>query len=125
MLQHVSIEVHPDDVARSIELWEAIGFAVVNAPGEINPWVTWLERRGTQIHLIHSEQPTIPSLGHPAVVAEPFDETLRRVAAAGFELEEHRELWGARRSFVIGPGGHRTELMESAPPPSPGVGPGG
>ena len=125
MLQHVSIEVHPDDVPRTIELWNAIGFAEVEAPGPINPYVTWLERRGTQIHLIHSEQPSIPALGHPAVVAEPFDEVLDRVRAAGFELEEHRELWAARRWFVIGPGGHRTELMESAPPPSVAVPAGG
>jgi hypothetical protein len=125
MLQHVSIEVHPGDVPRTVELWEAIGFRVVEAPGEINPYVTWLERKGTQIHLIHSEEPTIPALGHPAVVAEPYDEVLENVRAGGFELEEHRELWGARRWFVVGPGGHRTELMESAPPASTAVGDGG
>ena len=125
MLQHVSIEVHPEDVPRTVALWRAIGFEPVEAPGPINPYVTWLERRGTQIHLIHNEDATIPILGHPAVVAEPYDEVLGRVRRAGFELEEHQELWGARRWFVIGPGGHRTELMESPPPPSSAVGDGG
>jgi hypothetical protein len=118
VLQHVSIEVHPDDVGRSVEFWEAIGFTQVEAPGPINPYVTWLEREGTQVHLIHSEEPTIPVLGHAAVVASPFEETVARVTAAGFEVEEHDELWGARRSFAIGPGGHRVELMESPPPRS-------
>jgi hypothetical protein len=116
MLQHVSIEVLPGDVERTVEFWEAIGFTRIEAPGPINPYVTWLEREGTQIHLIHSEEPTIPVLGHAAVVASPFDETIARVSAAGFEVEEHRELWGARRSFAIGPGGHRVELMEAPPP---------
>ena len=120
MLQHVSIEVHPDDVPRTIELWRRSASSV-EAPGPINPYVTWLERQGTQIHLIHNEEATVPVLGHPAVVAEPYDEVLERVREAGFELEEHQELWGARRWFVIGPGGHRTELMESPPPPSSSV----
>jgi len=119
MLQHVSIEVAPGDVERMVEFWEAIGFRAVEAPGPINPYVSWLEREGTQIHLIHTEEPTVPVLGHAAVVAAGFDETVSHLIAAGFEVEEHRELWGERRSFAIGPGGHRVELMEAPPPPSP------
>ena len=44
---------------------------------------------------------------------------LERIAAAGHEVAEARELWGARRAFAISPGGHRVELM-AAPPPSAG-----
>jgi catechol 2,3-dioxygenase-like lactoylglutathione lyase family enzyme len=116
MLHHVSIEIPPGEAERTVEFWRAIGFAEVDAPGEINPYVTWLEREGTQIHLIHTEEPTIPVLGHAAVVAPDLDDTMGRVRAAGFEVEDHRPLWGARRAFAIGPAGHRVELMESPPP---------
>ena len=116
MLQHVSIEIPPDEAERTVEFWEAIGFRRVEAPGELSGYVTWLEREGTQIHLIHSEAATVPPLGHAAVVAPDFDETVARVQKAGFEVEEHRQLWGARRSFAIGPAGHRVELMEEPPP---------
>ena len=118
MLQHVSIEVAPADVERMLEFWKAIGFRRVEAPGPINPYVSWVEREGTQIHLIHTEEPSVPVLGHAAVVAADFDATVSRVAAAGFEVERHRQLWGKRRSFAIGPGGHRVELMEAPPPPT-------
>ena len=117
MLQHVSIEIPPAEAERTVEFWQAIGFAEVEAPEPINPYVTWLEREGTQIHLIHTEEPTVPALGHAAVVAPDFDEALARVREAGFEVEESRELWGERRAFAIGPAGHRVELM-AAPPPS-------
>ena len=47
-------------------------------------------------------------------VADLFD----RMADAGFEVEESRPLWGARRAFAIAPAGHRVELMEAPPPAS-------
>ena len=117
MLQHVSIEVPPGEVERTVEFWQLIGFAHVAAPEEIAPYVTWLEREGTQIHLLQTEQATVPPLGHPAVVVEDFEATLGALAAAGFDAEAGRQLWGARRAFAIGPAGHRVELMD-APPPS-------
>ena len=43
---------------------------------------------------------------------------LERVSAAGIDVAESRELWGARRAFAVSPGGHRVELMESPPPTS-------
>jgi hypothetical protein len=118
VLQHVSIEVSPAEVERMIEFWEAIGFRAVEAPEPLNPYVNWLEREGTQVHLMHTEEPTVPALGHTAVVASHFEQTLERVAAAGFEVEESRQLWGKRRAFATAPGGHKVELMEAPPPPS-------
>jgi len=115
VLHHVSIEVHPDDVERMLELWTAIGFEHTEAPGPINPFVSWLEHEGTQVHLIHTEEPSVPLLGHAAVVAAPFEAIVARVRAAAFEVEEHRKLWGARRAFATGPGGHKIELMEFPP----------
>ena len=115
MLHHVSIEVPPSDVERTIELWRLLGFERVEAPESLRPCVTWLEREETQIHLIHSEQATAPPLGHTAVVTPDFDATVARVRDAGFEVEDHEPLWGEPRAFALAPGGHRVELM-AAPP---------
>ncbi len=118
MLHHVSIEVHPDEAEACADGWELLGFKRIETPEELGGYVTWLERRGTQIHLIHSEQPTIPQLGHPAVAVEDFEATFAALADAGLEPERHRELWGEPRAFVVLPGGHRVELM-AAPPAAP------
>jgi catechol 2,3-dioxygenase-like lactoylglutathione lyase family enzyme len=119
VLHHVSIEVAPAEAERMVEFWEAIGFRTVEAPEPISPYVSWLEREATQVHLIHTEEPTVPALGHVAVVAADFEATLERLDAAGFEVEESRRLWGARRAFATAPGGHKVELMEAPPPPRP------
>jgi len=116
VLQHVSIEVPPGEVDRAVEFWALLGFERVDSPEALGGYVTWVERSGTQIHLIHTDAATVPVLGHSAVVVEDFGATLERVAAAGHEVEESRQLWGARRAFAIAPGGHRVELMESPPP---------
>ena len=115
MLHHVSLEVKPDDVGRAIQFFELIGFERVSAPDQIAPFVTWLENGGTQVHLIHTPEPTIPALGHPAFVAEQFDSTLAALHDAGFEVEAADELWGKPRAFALIPGDQRVELM-AAPP---------
>jgi catechol 2,3-dioxygenase-like lactoylglutathione lyase family enzyme len=116
VLQHVSIEVPPAEIDRAIEFWSLVGFERVESPEALGGYVTWLERDGTQVHLIHTDAATAPVLGHAAIVVDGFAATVERVAAAGFEVEESRRLWGARRAFAITPGGHRVELMESPPP---------
>jgi catechol 2,3-dioxygenase-like lactoylglutathione lyase family enzyme len=118
MLQHVSIEVPPGDVDAMVEFWRLLGFSHVPAPEPIADYVTWLERDGTQIHLLHSETPTIPQVGHAAVVVGDLDSTLTALRDAGYEAEETRQLWGARRAFAVGPAGHRVELMAAPPPRS-------
>ena len=118
MLHHVSLEVAPDDVERTVELFGLIGFDRITAPGPISPFVTWLESGTTQIHLIHTPEPTTPALGHPAVVATDFDATVERLHSAGFQVEDADELWGERRGFAVMPGGGRVELMAAPPAPS-------
>ena len=118
MLHHVSIEVAPDDVKRFLELWAALGFEQVDAPGELGGYVTWVERDGTQIHLIPTPEPAVPALGHAAVVAGDWEDAVGRLRRAGFEVEDGRPLWGERRAFAIGPGGHRVEVMAAPPPPA-------
>ena len=98
------------------EFWQLLGFTRIGAPQALGDNVVWLERLGTQIHLILTEGASVPMLGHAAVVVDDFEAALERVRAGGHEAEESRQLWGARRAFAIAPGGHRVELMESPPP---------
>jgi catechol 2,3-dioxygenase-like lactoylglutathione lyase family enzyme len=115
MLHHVSLEIPPDAVARSAEFWGLLGFERVEAPPAIADYVTWFEGGGTQIHLIPTPTPTVPALGHPAVIAPDFDSALERLLDAGFEVARTRELWGEPRAVATAPGGHRVELMKAPP----------
>ena len=114
MLHHVGIEVSPADIERSIELWQALGFELV-APPESLVEFTWLERSGTQIHLMPTDEPTVPRRGHVAILVEDFDATSAELRKLGLEVERRREHWGAPRAIVTMPGGHRVE-MTAAPP---------
>jgi catechol 2,3-dioxygenase-like lactoylglutathione lyase family enzyme len=115
MLHHVGIEVAPADIARSVELWQLLGFEQVEPPATLSEF-TWLEQEGTQVHLMPTESPTVPPRGHTAIVAPDFERTFAAVSEAGFEVERRREHWGVPRAVVIAPGGHRVELMAAAPP---------
>jgi catechol 2,3-dioxygenase-like lactoylglutathione lyase family enzyme len=114
MIHHVGIEIRPADVPRAVELFELLGFKQVEPPSSLAQY-TWLERAGTQVHLMPEEEPTVPPRGHFAVVAPDFEVTLAQLGEAGFEVERRREHWGAPRAVVIAPGGHRVELMASPP----------
>ena len=118
MLHHVSLEVAPAEVERSVEFFELIGFHRVPTPEPIAPFVTWLERDRNQIHFIHTPEPTTPALGHPALVAEDFAATVADLRGAGFQVEDADQLWGEPRAFAVMPGGQRVELMAAPPPPS-------
>jgi catechol 2,3-dioxygenase-like lactoylglutathione lyase family enzyme len=118
MLHHVGIEVAPGDVEPAVGFFELLGFERVQPPETLREF-TWLERAGTQVHLMPEEEPTVPSPGHLAVVVDDIEATVARVRKAGFEVEPKREHWGRARALAIAPGGHRVELM--AAPPSPQV----
>jgi catechol 2,3-dioxygenase-like lactoylglutathione lyase family enzyme len=114
MLHHVGIEIAPADVERATELFELLGFARVEPPPSLAEF-TWLERDGTQIHLMPAASPAAAPQGHLAVVAPDFEATLERLREHGFEVEPRRTHWGAARASVTLPPGHRVELM-AAPP---------
>lgn len=114
MLQHVGIEIAPADVERAAELFELLGFARVKPPPTLTEF-TWLEREGTQVHLMPTERPTAAPRGHLAVVVPDFEATVARLRERGFEVEARRAHWGAARAGVTAPAGHRVELM-AAPP---------
>jgi catechol 2,3-dioxygenase-like lactoylglutathione lyase family enzyme len=114
MLHHVGIEVAPAEIERTVELWQLLGFELVEPPASLSEF-TWLEREGTQVHLMPTESSTVPTRGHTAVVVADFERAFATLSEHGFEVERRREHWGAPRAQVIAPGGHRVELM-AAPP---------
>jgi catechol 2,3-dioxygenase-like lactoylglutathione lyase family enzyme len=118
MLQHVTLEVAPADIERSVEFWVLLGFQQVEPPPALAEAFTWLEREGTQIHLERTESPTVPPHGHAAVVVPDFAQTVKRLKEHGFEVTPGREHWGAPRAKALAPGGHRVELMAAPPPPT-------
>jgi catechol 2,3-dioxygenase-like lactoylglutathione lyase family enzyme len=116
VLQHVSLEVRPDQVRDCVAFWELLGFREVEPPPTLSRF-TWVAREGTQIHLIpRDDRATPPFEGHTAVVA-PDDDTIARLRQHGFTPEEGSNAWDAPRWFVTDPAGHRVEVM-SKPPPS-------
>ncbi len=115
MLQHVTLEVAPGDVERSVEFWELLGFERVLPAAALAETFVWLESEGTQIHLERNESPIVPPHGHAAVVVADFERTVERLHERGFEVHPGRKHWGAPRAKAVAPGGHRVELM-SAPP---------
>ncbi|HSR93308.1 MAG TPA: VOC family protein [Solirubrobacterales bacterium] len=115
MLQHVTLEVLPSDIERSIEFWTLLGFRRVEPPPALAEIFVWLEHEGTQIHLERNESPTVPPHGHAAVVAPEFEQTVEQLTEHGFEVTPGREHWGAPRAKALAPGGHQVEFMASAP----------
>jgi hypothetical protein len=117
MLHHTGIEIRPAEVERAVVLFELVGFTRVSPPPTLADDFTWVERNGTQIHLMHVDDPTVPPAGHVALIVPDFASALDRLRDAGFDLRPGREHWGAARTNVYLEGGQRIELM-AAPPAS-------
>ena len=117
MLQHVTLEVRPDDVRPCVRFWRLLGFAELEPPPGLRGRFTWLGREETQIHLVPVERPAVPHDGHTAVVAADAERAVAALREAGFDPRPGTDAWGAPRWFVRDPAGHRVEVM-SAPPPS-------
>jgi catechol 2,3-dioxygenase-like lactoylglutathione lyase family enzyme len=92
-----------------------LGFRRVDPPDSLSGRATWVERAGTQVHLMHVDAPVVPPQGHHAVLVASYQETLAALRAAGFDPEPREEHWGAPRAFVRNPAGHRVELMAGSP----------
>ena len=96
MLHHVGIEIAPEDLDRAVEFFTLLGFARVEPPPELGGRFTWLQREGTQVHLMHEAEPVVPPHAHLAVVVPDYEATLRRLRERGFEAEPRRQHWGPR-----------------------------
>jgi catechol 2,3-dioxygenase-like lactoylglutathione lyase family enzyme len=116
MLQHVALETRREDVDAALAFWALLGFEPVEPPPGLVGRTHWVQRDGTHIHLLLTDEPVVPPAGHAAVVAPDYDAALDALRAAGHHVEAHAEHWGVPRAFVTDPSGHRVEVM-SAPPP--------
>ena len=117
MLHHTALEVSPDGIGAESRFWVLAGFREVPVPEALGGGYTWFEREGTQIHLLHTADPVIPSRGHAAVAVADFQATFDALRSAGFEVEEGRRLWGERRAKAVTPAGHLVEIMAAPPLP--------
>jgi catechol 2,3-dioxygenase-like lactoylglutathione lyase family enzyme len=115
-LQHVSLEVRHDEVPAELRFWALLGFEEVEPPGTLGEIASWVQRAGTQIHLLFADDPVVPPGGHAAVVVDDFDATTGALREAGFDPQERTRHWGAARAFVHSPAGHTVELMAEPPP---------
>ena len=110
MLQHVTLEVRPEQVEQCVRFWALLGFEPVDRPPALPPNSVWVERQGTQIHVLWVDAPSVPREGHAAVLAGDYRATLGRLKAAGFQPSPGLDAWGPR-SFVRDPAGHLIEVM--------------
>jgi catechol 2,3-dioxygenase-like lactoylglutathione lyase family enzyme len=114
-VQHVALEVLPADAAALVAFFELLGFAEVEPPPALADHTRWVQRSGTQVHLLLTDDPVAPPSGHVAVVAPDYDAALERLRAAGHDVDPRAEHWGAPRAFARAPGGHRVEVMSRPP----------
>jgi catechol 2,3-dioxygenase-like lactoylglutathione lyase family enzyme len=123
MLQHASLEVRGEQVEACVAFWRLLGFEPMTPPPALRRRFTWVQRAGTQIHLIPVDAPVAAREGHVAVLAEDYDGALAALRGAGFQPEPGTNAWDAPRSFVRDPAGHLVEVMSAPPePPWPGEG---
>lgn len=116
MIQHVALETRRADVEAAVAFWALLGFVRVAPPPSLAERAAWVQAPGgTQVHLLFAEAPVVMPAGHVAVVAPDYQAALGRLRAAGFAVDERTRHWGAPRAVVVAPGGHRVEVMASAP----------
>ena len=116
MLQHVSLEIGRDQVDACVAFWERLGFERMEPPPLLRDRFIWVQREGTQIHLIPEAEPNTTVRGHAAVLVEDYEGTLAALSGQGFEVREGENAWDAPRSFVRDPAGNHVEVMSKAPP---------
>ena len=114
-VHHVALKTRPADADALVAFFALLGFEEVEPPPTLTERARWVQRGATQVHVFYAEDPVVPPSGHVAVVAPEYDATLAALRAAGHLVDERAQHWGAPRSFVTAPGGHRVEVMEFPP----------
>ena len=114
----MTYEVRPAEADACAAFYELLGFRRVAPPPALAESSVWLERAGTQLHLMLVDDPVVLPRGHAAVVVEDYERALDRLRHAGHEPDPRREHWGSPRAFVRDPGGNRVELMAFPPTPA-------
>jgi catechol 2,3-dioxygenase-like lactoylglutathione lyase family enzyme len=115
MIQHVTLETRRDVVEEAVAFWALLGFERVEPPGRLAQIAVWVQRAGTQVHLLFADDPVVMPRGHTAVVADDYDATVERLERAGFACRPSTPDWGSPRCFVLSPGDHLVEVMAFPP----------
>lgn len=114
MIQHVTRQIPPSKLHDCVDFYGLLGFEEVPVPSGIAGRALWLERRGTQMHLMPVDGAG-PASGHVGIVVETYEDTLARLRGEGYDVETRREHWGSPRCYVRDPAGNLVELMARAP----------
>ena len=114
MIQHVAREIRPAQLESCADFYAILGFVRVPVPEGIAGRAVWLERGGTQVHLLFAADAE-RERGHIAVVVDDYEATTAALRAAGHEVEPRRAHWGSPRAYVHDPAGHLVEMMAFAP----------
>ncbi len=117
MIHHVALETRREDADAEVAFWALLGFREVAPPPALRERARWVERAGTQVHVMFAAQPR--AAGHAAVVAPEHAAALDALRAAGHAPEPRAAHWGAARAYVRTPAGHLVEVMAAPPAPSP------
>jgi catechol 2,3-dioxygenase-like lactoylglutathione lyase family enzyme len=115
MLHHVAIEVTPEQAPGCRDFYRLLGFAPVEPPPSLRGRALWLERDGTQVHLLLAAKPMATPEGHLAVVVDDYEAVIQALRGAGHPPQARAEHWGSPRAFARDPAGHRVEVMAFPP----------
>jgi catechol 2,3-dioxygenase-like lactoylglutathione lyase family enzyme len=115
VIHHVTFEVPRERWEECASFYALLGFARVQPPPSLADRAAWLEHGGTQVHLMHVEEPVVLPRGHVAVVVDDYEATVAALRDAGHEVESRPEHWGAPRANTHDPAGNRVELMAFPP----------
>jgi hypothetical protein len=89
----------------------------VATPKDLAEFVTWVERKGDQFHLLQLPDTSHMNAGHAAVtLGDEYGATQTRLREAGQQVEDHEEYWGAPRSFTRDPAGNLVAASTWRPP---------
>jgi catechol 2,3-dioxygenase-like lactoylglutathione lyase family enzyme len=116
VIQHVAFEIRRELADDCAEFYALLGFDRVTPPPTLVERAAWVQRDGTQIHLLFAESPATLPAGHVAVIVDDFNATFAALAAAGHQPERRPEHWGSPRAYVRDPAGNLVEMMAFPPP---------
>ncbi len=115
MIQHVALELRPDDGEACVRFWSLLGFAPDAVPPSLGDRALWLQSGATQVHLLYADEPVVAPEGHVAVIVEDYEATLDALRGAGLDPQARTAYWDSPRAFVHSPAGHRIEVMAFVP----------
>ena len=114
-VHHAALETRPADADALVAFFVLLGFEEVEPPESLRGGTRWVQSGATQVHLLLTDDPVVPPSGHVAVIAPDYAHTVAALRAAGHDVVDRAQHWGAPRAFATAPGGHRVEVM-AAPP---------